>query len=209
MCDSSDPNGLHDLLSTFLLRAKENFDRLVPTLSVVGGGSVAEYFERPTILCWLYVPAFKRAAGYPAHDEILSQDKSTAAIAVDVAWEKLHTGAWSDACLAWRELYVVGTLLFVSTALLIESKKNDESTWIFSREDFSKRVQIAALLGIPMYRGVIEATLRQVCNALKCGSVAIVGERHVEKTTVTNHLTEKGTALANRCKHNSIFLLTL
>ena len=113
--------------------------------------------------------------------EYLVKINHTAAIAVDIAWEKLHTGAWSDACLAWRELYVVGTLLFVSTALLIESKKNDESTWIFSREDFSKRVQIAALLGIPMYCGVLEATLQQVCNAPKLGSAAIVGERHLRK----------------------------
>ena len=207
MCDSSDPLGLYDLLSTVLFRAKENFDRLVPTLSVVGGGSVARVLRASYDSMLALRACFQESErDTRPTTKYLIKINHTAAIAVDIAWEKLHTGAWSDACLAWRELYVVGTLLFVSTALLIESKKNDESTWTFSREDFSKRVQIAALLGIPMYRGALEATLQQVCNALKFGSAANVGERHVEKTTVTNHLTEKvQRPWRIGCKHNSIY----
>ena len=113
MCDSSDPLGLYDLLSTVLwrARAKENFDRLVPTLIVVGGGSVARVLRASYDSMLALRACFQESTrDTRPTTEYLVKINHTAAIAVDIAWEKLHTGAWSDACLAWRELYVVGTM---------------------------------------------------------------------------------------------------
>jgi [histone H3]-dimethyl/trimethyl-L-lysine36 demethylase len=163
MGDSSISLQFCDLFSTITLPSTENLDQMESALCVVGGASVARILRRSFDITLALRTCFQEGVqdNRPTAKDLVIINRDTAK-AVDIAWEKLHTGVWSDACLAWRELFVVGTLLFVLTGLIIDVVEPGSRT--FSLES-SSRVQIAALLGVPEHHGLFQASLEQVLNA--------------------------------------------
>ena len=120
-----------------------------------------------------------------AATSIVEEVAAVAEMVLDVAWEKLHTGDWKDADVAWRDLYVLGAMLRVSTAARLtererasvssSSKKKSrprgagaEASGAAGPMTFAEALRaldMAALLGGPEFREELETAIARVQDA--------------------------------------------
>eukprot|EP00898_Chlorokybus_atmophyticus_P007899 jgi/Chlat1/810/Chrsp104S01274 len=91
------------------------------------------------------------------HDT-LAAARANCALALDVAWEKLHTGPWRSVPIVWRDAYSLASLLL---AHLTHTNNND------SHEVALKTLDLAALMGGPLFRPLIDVAINHISKEEK------------------------------------------
>ena len=144
-------------------RGRARLDRLGDALRDAGGASCARMLTR----------AVDRLLREGSDPEARRDAACTAATLSDAAWEKLHTGDWKDAELAWRDVYALAALVRVVAHTLpaVSSVSPDpdpnpnadlddsDPARRWTSAEALRALDAAALLGGPEFKPELEAAI--------------------------------------------------